>query len=151
MAKRRRWFSVHLRHPRTTQELRENQGRNPFARGKRRKGNLPSAWDDLWIRSQKSWKYLGRDHQYREKDNGYDWHEFLYSWRDAERLMIARNIEDWLAKLGCYHKQTRGGVRWFGPSKWIKGYCPYCYTKLISDTLSEEFGDWCPNNDCNGE
>lgn len=149
MAKKRRgWrFSSFLRYPRTTQELRANQERNdPYVRGKRRK--LPTAWDDQIIRKQKSWKYLGRDHQYREHCHGYEWHEFPYSWRDAERRMIARNIMDWLERIGCFHETTTRGFRWFGPSWWLKGHCRCCYTQLICDTQSKEFGDWCPNPDC---
>jgi len=146
MAKKR-WFSSCLRHPRTTQEIRANQDRNdPYVRGKRR--NLPTAWDDQFVRKQKSWKYLGRDHQYRESGHGYEWHEFQYSWRDPERRMIARTIMDWLERFGCFYETTRGGFRWFGPAWWVKGHCRCCYTRLISDIQSEEFGDWCPNPDC---
>ena len=45
-----------MRHPRTAQELRANQGKNnPLVRAKRR--TLPTNWDDNFIREQKSWKY----------------------------------------------------------------------------------------------
>lgn len=146
MAKKR-WFSNRLRYPRTRQELRANQDRNdPYVRGKRK--NLPTAWDDQFIRKQKSWKHLGRDHQYRDWDHGYEWHVFYYSWRDRQRQMIARNIMDGLEKIGCFYESIRGGFRWFGPGWWIKNHCHHCYTELISDILSEEFGDWCPNPHC---
>jgi len=114
MAKKR-FFSAFLRYPRTLQELRANQDRNdPFVRGKRR--NLPTAYDDQFVHKQKSWKWQRtRYKQYREKDSGYDWHEFEYSWRDHERRMIARNIMNKLESLGCYYKHTRNGFKWFGP------------------------------------
>jgi hypothetical protein len=113
MAKKR-WLSAFLRYPRTRQEIRANQDRNdPYVRGRRRK--LPTAYDDQFVRKQKSWKYLRRKTQYREKDLGYDWHEFEYSWRDCERRMIARNIMNRLDNLGCFYEYTRDGIRWFGP------------------------------------
>ena len=109
-----------LRYPRTTQELRANQERNsPYVRGKRR--NLPTAWDDQFIHKQKSWKYLGRDHQYRVTGHGYEWHEYKYSWRDRVKLMIAFNIMEWLDRIGCFYEKTDDGFKWFGPSWWIRG------------------------------
>jgi len=114
MAKKR-WFLAWLRYPRTTQELRANQDRSdPYVRGKRR--NLPTAYDDQFVRKQKSWKYSRiRRKQYREKDLGYDWHEFDCSWRDPERRIIARNIINRLGSLGCFYEYTHKGIRWFGP------------------------------------
>jgi len=136
-----------LRHPKTAQELRANQFRNdPYVRAKRR--NLPTAWDDLIKHKQKSWKYLGRKQQYRENNHGYEWHEYGYSWRDREGAMIAMNIMERLEILGCYYERTRNGVKWFGPSYWIKNHCNCCFTRLISDIQSPEFGDWCPNLNC---
>jgi hypothetical protein len=147
MAFKKRWFSANLRYPKTRQELRANQERNdPYVRGKRR--NLPTAWDDNYVHKQKSWKYLGRDNQYRENTNDYDWHEFEFSYRDIERTMIAHNIMDWLERTGCYYKRTRKGLKWFGPNWWIRNHCKCCYTRLINDFLSEKFGDWCPNPNC---
>lgn len=133
-----------LRYPKTTQEIRANL-QNPYARAKRR--NLPTAYDDQFIRRQKSWKYHGRKHQYRSESN-YEWHEYPYSHHEHDKRMIARSIMDWLDRIGCFHEYTREGFRWFGPSYWVKGHCCHCYTKLISDKQSEEFGDWCPNMDC---
>lgn len=60
-----------LRHPKTTQELRENTApeNKKFIRGKRRKRNLPNAWDDIPINGigkKLGWKKL-RKKQYKEK------------------------------------------------------------------------------------
>lgn len=63
-------FTKHYRHPRTTQERRENgKRRNNWGRAKRNQANLVSAWDDIHIRTQKTWK-LKRRHQYRDKSRG---------------------------------------------------------------------------------
>lgn len=149
MAKRR-WHSAWLRHPKTTQELRANQDRNdPYVRAKRR--NLPTAWDDQFVRQQKSWKTLGRDHQYRDAEERYAWHEIRYSYRDVEMRMVAYRIIEKLRAGGFYFKWTGGGVRWYGPAWGYKDLCPFCFTELISDTLSPIYGDWCPNDDCTGE
>lgn len=112
MAKRK-WRGRFMRHPRTQQERRANQDRNdPFVRGSRK--NLPTSYDDVWVRSQKSWKYLGRKQQYREEE-GYSWHWFDYSIFDTERRMVARNIMEQLTTLGCFREHTRSGIKWFGP------------------------------------
>jgi len=146
---RKRW--AWLRHPRTTQELRANQDRNdPLVRGKRR--NIPTAWDDNHIRSQKSWKYLGRKHQYRDADERYNWHKIEYHWRDVEKRQVAHNILDRVKAGGFYHKYTGYGILWYGPAWGFNSICPLCHTELISDTLSPQYGDWCPNDECiNGE
>jgi hypothetical protein len=137
--------------------LRANQDRNdPYVRGKRR--NIPTAYDDLIIHKQKSWKYLGRKHQYRDRDSGYEWHEYKYNWRDVQERMISRNLMNWLDKQGCFYEHSGYGgwnklisIKWFGPAWWIKGHCPKCYTRLVCDALSSEFGDWCPNDECLGD
>lgn len=110
-----KWLGAWLRYPKTTQELRANQDRNdPYVRRKRR--NIPTAWDDQFVRKQKSWKYLSkRKKQYRTEDLGYSWHEFDYSWREPERFMVARNIMRKLEFIGCFYEHTREGIRWFGP------------------------------------
>jgi hypothetical protein len=54
---RRRFYGAY-RNPKTTQELRSNQGNNKYIRGRRKKNTLPNAWDDV-ARSNfktKSWK-----------------------------------------------------------------------------------------------
>ena len=142
MARRKKNHYRMFRHPKTTQERKSNI-KNPYVRGKRRR--LPNAWDDICIRSQKGWKYLGRKNQYREKDLGYSWHEFKYSYNERQ---IAIDIDNWLNQIQCFHEWTGGGIRWFGPTWFRKGYCPRCYTKLISDEMSESYGNWCPNPDC---
>lgn len=55
-----------LRYPKTTQEKRLNERDRGFTRGKRR--NIPSAWDDLIPRKQRSWK-KHRKHKYREDNS----------------------------------------------------------------------------------
>ncbi len=105
-----------MRSPRTTQELRFNQDKNdPYVRGKRR--NLPTQWDDCIITKQKSWKSLGRDHQYREENENYQWREYHYS--DEKHIhqciMIVINIKNHLEKIGCYCEYIDNGIRWFGP------------------------------------
>lgn len=116
-----RWYHGWLRYPRTTQEKRANQDKNsPYVRGKRK--NLPTAWDDIIVYKQKSWKYLGRKHQYREKKDNYAWREYQYNWNDAESLLIMRNIVSHVERLGCYWErccsETRrygSKIRWYGP------------------------------------
>lgn len=141
MAKRK-WNYKMLRHPRTTQERKENIN-NPFVRGKRRR--LPNAWDDIFIRPQKSWKYLGRKHQYREEKHNYEWHEFKYEYHERR---LAIQLADFLSRLGCFHEWTGGGIRWYGPAWILKGRCPRCYSKLITDNLSQLYGNWCSNEEC---
>jgi len=58
-----------MRRPRTTQERRENGKRSQFARPKRSSCNLPNAWDDKNIVSQRSWKKRRRS-QYRVGGRG---------------------------------------------------------------------------------
>ena len=112
MAKRR-WRGKFMRHPRTQQERRANQERNNrLVRGGRK--NLPTSYDDFWVRSQKSWKYLGRKQQYREETN-YGWHIFEYDFFDMPARTIARNLMSKLESLGCFYKHIRWGVEWFGP------------------------------------
>jgi hypothetical protein len=51
--------SKFLRHPRTTQERRANSKgfRHEYkVRARRNQKNLVEAWDDIWNRSQRSWK-----------------------------------------------------------------------------------------------
>lgn len=111
MAKKR-YLSAFLRHPRTTQEIRANLDKNdPLIRGRRR--NLPTAWDDLFVRHQKSWKYLRREKQYREDGDDYSWNEFHYEWHERQ---AAYRIIDRLQKLGCYYEWLGGGIRWYGPN-----------------------------------
>jgi hypothetical protein len=103
-----------MRHPRTQQERRANQERNdPLVRSGRK--DLPTSYDDVWVRSQKSWKYLGRKQQYREEEN-YGWYKLDYTIFDVESRMVARNIMEQLEKLGCFCKHTRDGIEWFGPA-----------------------------------
>jgi len=115
MAKKK-WYYGCLRNPRTTQERRANQERNnPLIRGRRRK--LPNAWDDIPRSSdQKSWKVLGRKHQYRDEKKGYSLHEFTYSWCDVESRMITRNIMRHLDQIGCWYEYAFEGIKWFGPA-----------------------------------
>ena len=113
MAKRK-YRGRFMRHPRTQQERRANQERNDRLVRSSRK-NLPTSYDDIWIRSQKSWKYLGRKQQYREETN-YGWYHYDYSYFDTESRMVARNIMNRLESLGCFYENTRNGIRWFGPA-----------------------------------
>lgn len=65
MAARKQRF---CRHPRTTQESRMSIRDKKYVRAKRRKSNLPNAWDDNFVRREKSWKSrTKRKHQYRDK------------------------------------------------------------------------------------
>ncbi|MEE9572800.1 MAG: hypothetical protein V3W20_07130 [Candidatus Neomarinimicrobiota bacterium] len=57
--KRIRGFYIWYKKPRTTQELRWNEAHGEYSRGKRRKGYLPTAWDDYPRgdhRERKNWK-----------------------------------------------------------------------------------------------
>lgn len=67
----------YARRPRTTQERRANQERNDLLiRAKRR--NLPSAYDDLMVHDEKSWKSKkSRKNQYHINKNGFSWHYLL--------------------------------------------------------------------------
>lgn len=126
MAKKR-YLTSFVRHPKTQQEIKENLDkfeiplRNEFAamvRGRRR--YLPTAWDDQFVKHQKSWKYLRREKQYRNKDNcNYSWHEFRYSYHDENRG-TALKITDRLTTLGCYWEYLVGGIKWFGPDLFFK-------------------------------
>ena len=103
-----------LRHPRTTQERRCNQGKNnKLVRSKRRSKNLVNTYDDIFVPRVKSWKKL-RKQQYREENN-YSWHEFSYdihcSWHRTFRNKILKELE----RLGCYFEYIGYGIRWFGP------------------------------------
>ena len=63
MAARRKGM---LRHPRTTQEARAE---DEYTRAKRRKNNLPQAYDDIFPSEEKSWKRLSKGRkQYKPKD-----------------------------------------------------------------------------------
>ena len=116
MAKRKWNYSI-VRHPRTTQE-RKNNIQNPFVRAKRRK-KLPNSCDDIFIRPQKSWKYLGRKHQYREDKNGYEWHELNYLYHERQ---MAIDLAEHLSRIGCFHEWTGRGLRWFGPAWRLNNY-----------------------------
>lgn len=105
-ARTRHW----LRYPRTTQELRANQDRNdPLIRRRRR--NLPTAYDDQIPRTQKSWKKT-RKTQYREKAEGFSWHDVEFHWNsnrsnyccpmDIPIRQIHDNLIDHLKKMGYY-------------------------------------------------
>jgi hypothetical protein len=58
-----------LRHPRTTQERRATGKRNKWGRAKRNFVNLPNAWDDFWVKRQRSWKKK-RKTQYNPEGRG---------------------------------------------------------------------------------
>lgn len=49
-------FSYNIKHPKTTNEIRQNSipSYKIFVRGKRRK--LPTSWDDMMFSYQRSWK-----------------------------------------------------------------------------------------------
>lgn len=70
--KQYRWY----RHPRTTAEARANQ--DGFSRAKRRKSNLPNAYDDIAIRSSNSWKDK-RKTQYRVDGRGKEYTKTITS------------------------------------------------------------------------
>jgi len=60
-----------MRYPRTTQERRANSRgmRHEYKiRARRNQKNLVEAWDDIWERSQRSWKKHRRT-QYKEKNH----------------------------------------------------------------------------------
>ncbi len=60
-----------LRHPRTTQEKRANQGKNnQLVRGKRKPRQLIDSYDDILPTTQKSWK-VKRLKQYRIRGKKY--------------------------------------------------------------------------------
>lgn len=127
MAKKR-YLGSFLRYPKTTQEIKENLDKfDTKIRGKRR--NLPTAYDDQFVRHQKSWKYLRRKTQYRDNNCSYEWHEFVYNhhwknWRnrDTTGYLKAKSIQKQLEKIGCYFENdydaSNGNtvLRWFGPS-----------------------------------
>ena len=55
-----------MRHPRTTQERRESL--DGWGRPCRNNHNLVQAWDDIWMRYQRSWKKY-RKTQYKKDKN----------------------------------------------------------------------------------
>lgn len=64
-----------LRHMRTTQEIRQScavtedeKEVNALPRPRRGHHNLPTLWDDKWVKAQKSWKWQSkRRHQWKPK------------------------------------------------------------------------------------
>lgn len=114
MAKRQPAY-VFMRYPRTTQERKANLDKyDTMIRGKRR--NLPTAYDDIFVRPQKSWKSTGRRKQYRENKEGYEWRYFPYVWDDSEQWVRYRQLYRTLQASDCYYEDVRyGGLRWFGP------------------------------------
>lgn len=60
-------FRVYCRSPKTTNEIRQNADPeiDQFVRGSRKPKNLPSLYDDIFRKSEKSWKSQGkRRHQW---------------------------------------------------------------------------------------
>jgi hypothetical protein len=59
-----------IRCPRTTQERRVNGKRSKWNRGRRSAANLPTSYDDLWVRHERCWKskrktqYVGRGQEH---------------------------------------------------------------------------------------
>lgn len=102
-----------LRHPRTTQERRFNcdEDHKKLTRGRRR--NLPSAWDDLWIRDKKSWKEK-RKQQHHESKDGWCWREFRWKYGD-ESCQTFRDLLEVLEAGGYWHKSKWECLRWYGP------------------------------------
>ncbi len=84
-------YSNYFRSPRTTQELRANQS-CPYTRAKRR--NIPTSYDDIYARKQKSWKDK-RKKQYHPNKRGQRHEVFLdlsiKSW-DIEECLNEQNI-----------------------------------------------------------
>ena len=47
----------HLRHPKTTQEIKWNEAHEKQeVKVRKKRMRLPTAWDDIWRKSQRSWK-----------------------------------------------------------------------------------------------
>lgn len=63
---KKRWDFDFIRHPKQMQELRKNQNKNEFSRGKRRFKTLDN-YLDKYIKRIKSWKCTGRKNQYKIK------------------------------------------------------------------------------------
>ncbi len=89
--KTKRSKNHYFRHPRTTQERRENHKHNKWCRRRRNKANLTNAYDDIKENIQKSWK-VKRRHQYREQGRG----------RQHELFLPANNIPNWAFWLSMY-------------------------------------------------
>lgn len=126
----KKYLNVFLRHPKTRQEIRENLDKHDVkVRAKRR--NLPTVYDDIFVKKQKSWKWLKRKNQYRDADCNYAWHEFTYSIESAKNIWeydktkenIISNLREDINQLGlysetiCYRDQDNliHGIKWFGP------------------------------------
>lgn len=146
MARRKR-FWMNIKHPKITQELKANL-KNPYARAKRKKLLRYVIYRNNYICDQKSWKHIGRKHQYREIESNYRWHEFNYSFSDNVERTFAQHIISQMQNLGCFYKYIRNGIKWYGPNIYTKNRCTHCYSKLINDELSTIYGDWCLNDNC---
>jgi len=73
-----------FRHPRTTQEKRQNQDFREFCRPARRPSNLPDAWEDYFKHQDRCWKNY-RKTQYKIKNNKQKRNSFSYSESMAKR------------------------------------------------------------------
>lgn len=123
-----KWYHGWLRYPRTQQERREAEDKhNPYVRAKRRAVNLPTAYEDIFVRKQKSWKSR-RKTRYHVKTKPYAWrsHEFNgFRWGDRSYRKLMLQLEkrgffhyistedSWFCKRG--YPQYTTVVHWYGP------------------------------------
>ena len=93
----KKYFGGYLRYPKTTQERRVNGKRGKWNRAKRNARNLPSAWDDLWVHREKSWKKK-RKTQYYYGGKGKR-HELIIPYIryfDKDGRWYPRLMDDWI-------------------------------------------------------
>lgn len=112
--KKRQFIARFHRSPRTQQEIKANIEKFRDISEEKicgRKRNLPTAYDDLPLRRQKSWKYLKRKTQYKTENND-SWHVFKYHWHELKQL---RDLEEKLRTYRCFYEYIHSGIRWYGP------------------------------------
>lgn len=109
----KRQHTPYLRHPKTTQERRSNcdPDHKRYTRGRRR--NLPTTYDDIWIKDRKSWKGKRR-HQHHDDKSGWEWREFRWDWGD-ESYQTYRRLFDLIEAGGYWYKSKWQCLRWYGP------------------------------------
>lgn len=123
-----KWYHGWLRYPRTQQERREaGDKRNPYVRAKRRAVSLPTAYEDIFVHKQKSWKSR-RKTRYHVKTKPFAWRSRKFNgwkWGDRCCYRLIRQLEN--MGLYCYistedswfdergYSQYTVVVHWYGP------------------------------------
>lgn len=127
-----------MRHPRTTAERRANQ--DEWARPKRRPHLLPNTYDDIWVRSSKSWKEK-RKKQYYTGGRGKHHHvridkECLRYYQSAKIDLLVDYFKDYDIpyRIDVYHKfrwVERFNWEWDGTYETITLWEDYSYKRKV--------------------